>query len=103
MIRNNGRAAPFAAPSIRTTTPPAEVSRVARGRDTLGSLWVAELGPAFDELAHDRIGRVLNLVHRPDEADPPVVQHRYPGADAIRAPHVVRNDDAGDAEPVAHA
>src|SRR4051794_25059186 len=102
MMRNRGRATPPADPSIRTTIPPADVSRVARARDTLGSLWIAHLGPPFDELPHDRICRVLYLVHCPDGAHASVVEHGDPGSDAIRAAHVVRDDDARDAEAVSH-
>src|SRR5512147_365046 len=103
MMRNSGRAAPPAAPSMRTTTPPAEVSTVARWRDTLGGLWIAEVGAAFDELPDDRVRRVLDLVHGADGAHAAVVEHRDAGAHAIRAAHVVGDDDARDAEPVAHA
>src|SRR6478609_481192 len=101
MMRNSGRSTPPASP-IRTTTPPAEVSRLACTRDTLGGLRV-ELGAAFDELAHDRVGRMLDLVHRADGAHTAVIEHRNARPDAVCAPHVVRDDDARDTEAVAHA
>ena len=39
----------------------------------------------------------------PTCAHPPFVEHRDAGADGVRAAHVVRDDDARDAESVAHA
>src|SRR5689334_3838013 len=102
MMRKSGcRTPPVAAP-MRTTTPPAEVSRAAWARDTLGGLRV-ELGAALDELSHDRVARVLDLIDGADGAHAAIVEHRDPGADAVRAAHVVRDDDARDAESVAHA
>src|SRR6187397_3555557 len=100
MIRKSGRGAPASVSPMRTTTPPAEVSRVAFARATLGGLRV-ELGAPFDELAHDRVGGVLDLVDRADRAHLAVVEHRDPRPDAVGAAHVVRDDDARDAETIA--
>src|SRR5689334_25315778 len=102
MMRKSGRAAPSAGWSIRTTTPPAEVSRLARARDTLGGLRI-EVGSAFDELADHRVLRVLDFVHGPDRAHSAIKEHGDAGADPIRTSHVVRDDDARHAESVAHA
>src|SRR5262245_66049521 len=102
MIRKRGCDAPPVVSPIRTTTPPAEVSRVACARDTLGCLRV-ELGAPFDELADDRVGAVLDLIDRSDGSHLAVVEHRNARSDAVRTPHVVRDDDARDAETIAHA
>src|SRR4029079_13826566 len=101
MMRNSGRAPPSAPSSIRTTTPPAEVSRLARARDTLGGPGI-EVGSAFNELAHDRIGGVLDLVDGADGSHLTVIEHGDARPDAIGAAHVVRDDDARDAESLAH-
>src|ERR671920_887096 len=97
MMRKSGCAPPATPPAgvslMRTTTPPAEVSSRARARDTLGSLRVVEVGAPFDELAHDRVLRVLDLLHRPNAAHPAVIQHGDPGSNPVRAPHVVRDHD----------
>src|SRR5687767_16007458 len=103
MMRKSGRAAPSASAPMRTTTPPADVSSLARGRDTLGGPGVVEVGAAFDELPHHRIRRVLHFVHGPYLAHATVEEHCDACANAVGAPHVVRDDDARDTEPVTHA
>src|SRR5215207_6884918 len=103
MMRNSGWALPAGASFIRTTTPPAEVSSRARALDTLGGLRVVEVGAAFDELPHHGICRALDLVDGPHTPHATVVQHGDARPDAIGAAHVVRDDDARDAQSVAHA
>src|SRR5688572_8289258 len=103
MMRNSGRAAPAISELIRTTTPPADVSMRARGRDTSGGLRVVEVRPAFDELAYDGVGRLLDLLNGADGPDTPVVEHGDARAHAIGAAHVVRDDDARHTELFAHA
>src|SRR5690349_4089563 len=102
MMRKSGRLVPLVESPMRTTTPPADVSRVACARATLGGLRI-EIGAPLDELAHDRVTGLLDLVDRADGAHAAVVQHCDPCPDAVGASHVVCDDNARDAEPVAHA
>src|SRR3569833_1037459 len=103
-------------PSRRKTTPPADVSSRApsdewlpRGRLILPRAPRRELGFrldvrfSVDELADDGVGRALNLLDGTDLPYASLVQHRNPRPDIVRAAHVVRDDDAGHAELVAHA
>src|SRR4051812_1885780 len=60
-------------------------------------------GAALDELPDHRIGRLPDLVDRTFPAYAPVVQHGDARADGEGAAHVVRDDDAGDMQLLAHA
>src|SRR5688572_9792070 len=103
MMRNNGRAGPGPAGGTRTTTPPADLSSLARARATSGGLILVELGTPLDELSHDGVCALADLVDRSHLADSPVVKHRDAGSDAVGAPHVVGDDNACDTELVTHA
>src|SRR5688572_20209348 len=102
MMRNSGRSYPVPSCGKRTTTPPAEVSSCGRTLVTLGGLRIVQVRTPLDELADDRIGGLLEFVDGADLADAAVEEHRDARADAIGAAHVVRDDDARDAEAVAH-
>src|ERR1700738_3599724 len=56
----------------------------------------------FDELTDHGIARVLNLVDGANLSHLSFEQHRYPRPDGVRAPHVVRDDDARDTELLPH-
>src|ERR1700682_1613487 len=56
----------------------------------------------FDELTDHRIAGVLNLVDGTYLSHLSLEKHRYPRPDGVRAPHVVRNDDARDTELLPH-
>ena len=60
-------------------------------------------GAPLDELPHDRVFRVLDLVDGSHLPHLSLEQHRDARADEVRAAHVVRDDDAGDAELFLHA
>src|SRR6266540_4910417 len=62
-----------------------------------------EIGASFDELADDWILRVPDLIDRPDLPHFSLVEHRDARADSVGASHVVGDDDACDAELLAHA
>src|SRR3954451_6788423 len=106
MRRNSGTS-----PSMRKTIPPADVSRVARARDMRtsgtsdgdGRHGIVLRGPPFDELPHDRVRGVVDLLGRafPPNATP--IEHGDACADSVRAPHVVRDDHSRDVELLAHA
>src|SRR3954465_11409643 len=61
-----------------------------------------EVRLAFYELSNDRIVGVHDLVDRSHLAYPAFVEHGDPRPDGGRAAHVVRDDDAGDAELFPH-
>src|SRR5690349_2730821 len=97
--------------SRRKTTPPADVSRCARARvmtrsgcrGANGGHAAVFGGPPFDELPHDRVGRVVDLLDRPLPAYASLIEHGDAGADGVRAAHVVGDHDTGDVQLLAHA
>src|SRR5438105_7491086 len=62
-----------------------------------------EVGLSFNELSHHRVVGVLDLVDGTDLSTLSLVQHRDARADRVSAAHVVGDDDAGNAKPLAHA
>src|ERR1700716_3143760 len=100
--------------SRRNTTPPADVSRCARarvmadlpsgaGRRGARKALVVHGRTTFHELSNDGIRRLLDLLDRAHPPYAPLVQHGDAGADGERATHVVRDDDGGDVQLLAHA
>src|SRR4051812_18964672 len=89
--------------SRRKTMPPAEVSSRTVLAISGGCRDSFEGRRSFDELADDRIARALDLLHRTDLAHVTLIEHRDPRADAERALHVMRDDDARHAELFTHA
>src|SRR5205085_12221741 len=64
--------------------------------DTSGSH--VETRSSLYELTDDRVCRVLDLFHGTDLTNLSFVEHGNPRADRVRAPHVVRDDNAGHAK-----
>src|SRR6476661_5677574 len=97
--------------SMRKTTPPAEVSRVARarvmatsgrGRGDRGHAAVLG-GPSLDELPYHGVRRVMDLLRGALPPHAPLIEHGDARPYGVGAPHVVGDHYSGDMELLAHA